>query len=160
MAQLAPLRIQKVTEPQAHLIAAHDWLKGMDVLAGSKPLALRAFIHLSGQAVESLLAAFILTRAKGAQRRVTKTHDLVAMWRCAAGQGLGVPASPPDWLVQLALGHIGPFLVRYQAVKAANGTTAFVHGMGNPSPAVLHAAVAQLEAVVRPFIEEFQAANG
>lgn len=160
MVQLAPLRILQVTEPQAHLIAAQDWLKGMDVLAASKPVALRAFTHLGGQAVESLLASFILTKVLGAQRRVTQTHDLIAMWKCASGLGLSVPATPPDWLIQLAHGHIAPFAIRYQAAKAANGATAFVHGMGYPSPTVLHAAVAQLETVVRPFVEEFQAANG
>lgn len=160
MVQLAALRTQQISEPQAHLLVARDWMEGMDALAASKPVALRAFTHLGGQAVESLLAAFILTKVQGAQRRVTQRHDLVAMWECASGLRLGVPATPPDWLILLARGHIAPFAIRYQAAKTANGTIAFPHGIGHPNPTVLHSAVAQLETIVRPFVEEFQAANG
>lgn len=160
MAQLAPLRMQQVTEPQAHLLVAQDWLKGMAALAASRPIALRAFTHLGGQAVESLLAAFILTKVQGSQRRVTQKHDLVAMWKCASGLGLAVPVKPPDWLTMLARGHVAPFAIRYQAAKSTNGTTAFPHAIGHPNPTVLHPAVVHLEALVRPFVEEFQAANG
>lgn len=158
-AALDPIGIAHATDAQAHLVVARDWMRGIEVLFAATPIAVRAFSHLGAQAVESLLAAFILTRAQGRDRNVVGAHDLLAMWRTASDLGLRVERPPPTWLVQVARGHKTPYAIRHQARRGSSGPLSRLHDVGYPNATELRAGVLNLETLVAPHVEAHLHAN-
>lgn len=148
-----PVGIAPVTDAEAHLLVARDWMIGMEVLVTAKPMALRAFCHLGAQAVDSLLAAFILTKAQGKDDNVVGGRDLLAMWRTASDLGLRLERPLPAWLIQVARGHKSPYATRYQAGKRPSGPVSRLHAIGYPNASELRAGVLNLETLVAPHVE-------
>jgi alcohol dehydrogenase YqhD (iron-dependent ADH family) len=69
---------------------------------------------VAAQVLENLLKAYISRGGSDAAVRDPKIHhDLSALWGMAAGQGLAIASSPPDWVDVLSGLHNRPFYLRY-----------------------------------------------
>lgn len=157
--QLPHVSTASGTDSEAHLFVARDWIRGMEVLFAATPIAVRAFCHLSGQAIESLLAAFILTRADGKDRHVVEGHDLLTLWRTASDLGLRQERPPPAWLIQLARGRKTSYGTRHQSGKASSSPARRAQAIDYPNATELRTEVLRLEARVALHVQAHQDAD-
>ena len=156
---LAPMRLQAVTHAQAHLLAARDFIAGLQAIQLSGRTPHRAISLLAGQAVESLLEGYILALRSEKEPPRDGGHDLEKLWATAVAKGLAVTSNPPTWLQILARGHRSPFAVRYQRVPGGQSKV-FAHGSSYPSPVEIFEEVPKLLALVAPTIDAHQFKHG
>ena len=111
--------------PYTYFGVARSMMLSVTALASKQPVPVLAHALVSAHVLECLLKASI-TKG-GAEEKVKQRdvrHNLKKLWAMAAAEGLGVPASPPNWVACLSAIHDSPYCLRYSTG---------VHGIVTPS---------------------------
>ncbi|WP_296908951.1 hypothetical protein [Polaromonas sp.] len=88
-----------MTARQGYMVSATGLLPSLKLLSLSGPEHLRANVLVGGFILECSLKAFI-TYKRTSQPQLYG-HDLEALWRDAAVEGLEIDRNPPAWCVAL-----------------------------------------------------------
>jgi hypothetical protein len=133
--------------PYTYFGVAESLMPGVKPLVDALPSGSSAALALvCAHTLECLLKAYI--SRDGSKKAACKArgmrHDLKALWKEASKQGLGVPASPPDWADRLSSLHHQPYLLRY-----SEG----IHGIVLPAAAPMAPELTTLLEVVRKHIK-------
>lgn len=111
---LEGIGIKPAGPPDTYLGVVNGMLPGVAILAAAQPAVPMAFAFLAAHVLECALKAYL--SRDGSDERLTKAplrHDLGALWRLAASEGLPVVAEPPDWVTRLGELHGAPYYLRY-----------------------------------------------
>jgi hypothetical protein len=113
-ASLEGLRVKPAGPPDTYFGVVQGMLPGVSILAAAQPAAPIAFAFLAAHVLECALKAYL--SRDGSDERLTKApirHDLSALWRLAASEGLAVGVEPPAWVMRLGDVHSSPYYLRY-----------------------------------------------
>jgi hypothetical protein len=126
--------------PHTYFGVAQQLLPAIRTLA-NPPVSAWALALLSAHALECLLKAYLSRDGSDDRLRHQQIrHNLDALWRQAASEGLAVPVDPPDWAVRLSELHNTPYYLRYSTG---------INGIPTPPPALMASELAALIEVVR-----------
>lgn len=139
-ATLGDVTVAPPGPPQTYFGVAQQLLPAITKLA-NPPASAWALALLCAHTLECLLKAYLSrggsdTHLKQPQIR----HNLGALWRQAASEGLPVPADPPDWAERLGALHNTPYYLRYSTG---------VNGIVTPPPGLMASELGALAEVVR-----------
>ncbi|MGF6444663.1 HEPN domain-containing protein [Paraburkholderia youngii] len=109
------------SDGESFVIVAREFWHSAHALADHGSAHSRSCTLLAAQALEEALKALLWTKGKAthALKQAPFGHNLGALWREAAGSGIDLPASPPEWCLELDRLHAVPFVLRYPS--AHNG---------------------------------------
>lgn len=141
---MAPMFTVQITEATGHLSSAEAFAKDVCILAASPNHSYRLFAVGVGQALESGLKAFLLSKLKPQDVNPGGHHNISRLWELSHIHGLPIPKAMPMWVDITAQGHDEPYWFRYQQTKLtervgalAKGTIVPVHGMQMPPPNIV-----------------------
>jgi len=98
--------------PDTYIGTARNFLVGVLELANTPNCAF-ALAFLAAQAAECGLKAYLSRSGNDIRLKQNPIrHDLSALWTLAAHEGLGVAATPPNWLSNLSQLHGAPYYLR------------------------------------------------
>jgi HEPN domain-containing protein len=144
---LGPLTIKPAGPPETYLGVAQGMMPGVTILAGANPGAPLAMAFVAAHVLECALKAFL--SRDGTDERLKRpplNHDLGALWKLAAAEGLRVPEDPPAWVERLSGVHGSPYYLRYSTG---------VHGIVLPQAATV---ATELAAVLDSVREQLRSA--
>jgi hypothetical protein len=121
-----------------YLIVARDLFPAVVHLSGVKGISARSCAMLAAHVTECWLKALIFSKDSEKKFAVGEQHDLIRLWSLAEETALiALPKEPPDWLINLAVGHGPNFYFRYQQGVAKT----VVNGGQTPEPQSMVAAL-------------------
>ncbi len=132
--------IKPAGPPDTYLGVVNGMLPGVAILASAQPAVPIAFAFLAAHVLECALKAYL--SRDGSDERLTKSplrHDLAALWRLAASEGLAVD-NEPHWVMRLGEVHGRPYYLRYSTR---------VHGIVLPPSSTIATELAALVDAVR-----------
>ncbi|MGF6440134.1 HEPN domain-containing protein [Paraburkholderia youngii] len=103
------------SDGESFVHVAREFWQSAHALAELESAHSRSCTLLAAQALEGALKALLWTAGKTTQelRQARFGHNLEVLWREAARSGVDLPASPPDWCLELDRLHAAPFVLRY-----------------------------------------------
>jgi len=138
---LGPVGIKPAGPPETYLGVAQSMMPGVTILAAASPGAPLALALVAAHVLECALKAFLSRDGTDDRlKRPPLNHDVGALWKLAAAEGLRVPEDPPPWVERLSGAHGSPYYLRYSTG---------VHGIVLPPAATLAAEVAAVLDTVR-----------